>query len=400
MIKHLFKMVWNRKRWNALILVEIFLSFIVLFAVAVAGFTLWNYQRNPLGFNYKGIWMLTMDTPSGAMSDDNVENTLRLAEQIDNYLKNQEPVQVHGTLNTPPYRGSNWSTGLEIDQRKVHTNLSYASPGLVDALQLKISEGRWFNEGDFTEKSVTPMVVNGFLAKALFPNESAVGKRIQDKYDDEVQEFEIIGVTDHFRKEGELNKPRKFGFLPLVFNKDIWLPRYSLLRMRPGVNPNYEEQLIKGLERIAPDWSFKVQPYTQTRADYLQSQTRNLKIMGLIAFFLLLMVAMGLIGVLWQHVTRRTVELGVRRAKGATRNKIYAQIIGEFLVISTLAIGLGLLFVAQVPFTGLFKHATFGVLVAAYIASGLAIYVLTVIASLYPGWMATKIMPAEALHYE
>jgi len=400
MIKHLFKMVWNRKRWNVLILLEIFLSFLVLFAVATAGFTLWNYHRNPLGFNYHNIWMLTMDTPPGAMNDDNFEGTLAIADQIDNFLKNQGPVQVHGTLNTPPYRNSSWNTSFTVDQRKVRTSLSLVSIGLLDALQLKIAEGRWFNESDFTDKKVTPVVANGRLARELFPNESAIGKRVVDEYDDEIQEFEIIGVIDHFRKEGELNKPRQFGFLPFVLKKDIWLPRYSLLRMNQNVDPAYEEQLIKGLERIAPDWSFKVQPYTQTRANYLQRETRNLKIMALVAFFLLLMVAMGLIGVLWQHVTRRTVELGVRRAKGATRNKIYTQIIGEFLVIATLAIGLGLVFVAQVPFTGLFKNASFGVMAMAFVASGLAIYVLTVIASLYPGWMATKIMPAEALHYE
>ena len=56
MIRHLLKLVWNRKRSNALIILEICASFLVVFVVATLGlFFLDNYRR-PLGFEWKNVW--------------------------------------------------------------------------------------------------------------------------------------------------------------------------------------------------------------------------------------------------------------------------------------------------------------------------------------------------------
>src|SRR5262249_33211107 len=56
MIKHLLKMVWNRKRTNFFIILEIFISFLVLFAVVTFGVYYTHNYRQPLGFNYERIW--------------------------------------------------------------------------------------------------------------------------------------------------------------------------------------------------------------------------------------------------------------------------------------------------------------------------------------------------------
>lgn len=400
MVKHLFKMVWNRKRWNTLILIEIFLSFLVLFAIATVCLTLFFFQRNPIGFDYQDVWRLSMVAPQGSMDPANVESTFELFRQLENALKNEPEIGAFGLMNTPPYTGSNWSSGLKTETKEAFTRMSFVSEGIFDTLDLELSEGRWFREGDFVAQTVTPLVVNRRFAEALFDDASPIGKRVWDEEDGEKIEFEIVGVVEHFRKEGEMRKPQSFCFIPLVLREDIWLPNYALLEMPKLENPGYEEQLIKRLEGIAPKWSFKVNTMEQTRSTYLYHETRNAKVMALVAFFLLLMVAMGLIGVLWQHVTRRTVELGVRRAKGATRKHIHRQIMGEFLVIASIAVAMGLVFVVQIPFFGLFKNATLTVLVASFLTASLAIYLLTVLASLYPSWLATRIMPAEALHYE
>jgi len=55
MIKHLFKMVWNRKRTNFLITVEIFFSFLVLFTVILFGVYYTDNYRQPLGFSYQNV---------------------------------------------------------------------------------------------------------------------------------------------------------------------------------------------------------------------------------------------------------------------------------------------------------------------------------------------------------
>ena len=74
------------------------------------------------------------------------------------------------------------------------------------------------------------------------------------------------------------------------------------------------------------------------RDDWMQETLAPLLAAGVIAGFLILMVGMGLTGVLWQTVTQRTREVGLRRAKGATIGDIRAQILGELVVMTSIAV--------------------------------------------------------------
>jgi len=397
MIAHILKLVWNRKRWNALILMEIFLSFLVLFSLAVVAVTLYAYRQAPLGFDPDDVQLLEIDYPAGSTSEDNMAGTLETMNAIDAFLKNQPEISAHALMNTPPYVDFNWTDRLVVDGRRVLSNLSLTSVGLRDALDLEVAAGRWLEERDATREGPTAMAVNRRLAEALFPGEDPVGKQFANGED----AYRIVGVVEHFRMEGELRKPRNFAFLPLVMDDKVgWLPSCVVVETHQSVGAPFEERLIDGLSRIAPGWSFKIEAFPKLRAKYFQQQTRDLKIMAVLALFLLIMVAMGLIGVLWQHVTRRTVELGVRRAKGATRRAIYAQVTGEFLAVASFALLLGLAAVLQIPIVGLFKHADFSILATAFLLAGLVIYLLTALAAAYPGWLATRTSPADALHYE
>ena len=58
---------------------------------------------------------------------------------------------------------------------------------------------------------------------------------------------------------------------------------------------------------------------------------------------------LGLTGVLWQSVTQRTREIGLRRAKGAERTRVQRQILGELVVMTSMAVAVAAILVAQVP---------------------------------------------------
>ncbi|MFT5917985.1 MAG: putative ABC transport system permease protein, partial [Bacteroidia bacterium] len=61
MFKHLLKLIWNRKSKNALLIIEIFLSFIVFFAVLTFAIYNFNNYRKPLGYNYDDISVLSIN---------------------------------------------------------------------------------------------------------------------------------------------------------------------------------------------------------------------------------------------------------------------------------------------------------------------------------------------------
>jgi putative ABC transport system permease protein len=170
--------------------------------------------------------------------------------------------------------------------------------------------------------------------------------------------------------------------------------------MAPGTPASYEQEVLARLGPLVPGWSFEVTPLAQYRQTRLRISLAPLVIAGVIAFFLLLMVGLGLLGVLWQNVTRRTRELGLRRASGARRAAIHRQILLELVLVTSLALAPALVLVLQLPLLGLLGGLQPSVFAAAVVTALVAIYLLSLVCGLYPSWIAVRSEPAEALRWE
>ncbi len=177
-------------------------------------------------------------------------------------------------------------------------------------------------------------------------------------------------------------------------------PENLLLRLRPGTGAAFEERLLTVLNRIAPEWSFDVDSLASHRKAMLRIYLLPLLVLALVAGFLFLMVALGLVGVLWQNVTRRTSEIGLRRALGGTASSVRTQIMGELLVLTTFALAIGTLVVIQFPMLRVLPFLSLGVYAAGLAAAILLVYGVVTISSLYPSWLATRIHPGRALLHE
>jgi putative ABC transport system permease protein len=177
-------------------------------------------------------------------------------------------------------------------------------------------------------------------------------------------------------------------------------PRNLLIKVRPGTTAAFEEKLDKRMQAVAKDWSFDIEPLEQKRETALKILLAPMIALGIVAGFLMLMVGLGLVGVLWQNVTQRTREIGLRRAKGATIEKIHTQILGELFILTSFGLLIGVIVVVQFPLLDLISFINAKVFAFSLIVSLALIYALTLLAGLYPSWMATNVQPAEALHYE
>jgi putative ABC transport system permease protein len=112
------------------------------------------------------------------------------------------------------------------------------------------------------------------------------------------------------------------------------------------------------------------------------------------------MVMLGLVGVLWQNVARRTRELGLRRAMGATRVAICRQVLAELMLITAMASLVGTVIVVQLPLFDAFDIFSRATLFGAILLAMATIVAIAVAAGLYPSWLTTRIQPAEALHHD
>jgi putative ABC transport system permease protein len=408
MIKHLCKLVWNRKRINFLVTLEIFFSFLVVFAVIVfAVYYTANYRR-PLGFDYQNIWYIGVERRAANGDKDRpqqLETSRRLLAALREFGEVESAAGVWGA----PYSLGDWTGGR--DDKKTGKSVEYGcntvTADLKDVLGLLIVSGRWFGKED-DGASYRPVVINRKMARDLFGDEDPLGKDISDPEDKEKVEQRVVGLIDDFRKNGEFAELEGY----VIYRNDLTFkpgarsemqgspPRSLLIKVRPGTTAALEEMLLARLQTEAKDWSFSIKPLVEMRASVFQEYLVPMAAFGLVAGFLLIMVGLGLTGVLWLNVTQRTKEMGLRRAKGATRRRIYKQILGELFIVTTIGLVVGTLVVVQFPLLDLLGFATPEVYtISIFISLGL-IYLLTTVCGLYPSLLAMRIHPAEALHYE
>src|SRR5262245_47806107 len=419
MILHVFKLIWNRKRTNFLMILEIFVSFLVLFAVVGVGvYTLDNWRR-PLGFSIDRLWNVEVDMKQN--TDDTFD-----AKQAENIrqvmlaLKEFPEIENTAGPRLAPYQFGSSSSRYDWRGRSVDFGVAEVTDNFKDVVGLTLVEGRWFGPEDKGQNYI-PVVINRNMREDLFGTGPAIGQDLNPEHrpgerassgQDPGQTTppekrqRVVGVVEAYREDGEFDGTRNYA----IFRKDLELfdqadlrnrpPRNILVKVRPGTTAALQERLIKRLLAAAPEWSFEVTPLADMRSTSINFSVAPLIAVGLVAGFLMLMVALGLLGVLWQSVTQRTREIGLRRAKGAARENVRRQILGEIAVMTTLGLIAGVLVAIQFPLLDIIYFVEPHVYAISLAISISAIYLLTLACGWYPSLMATTVEPAEALRYE
>jgi putative ABC transport system permease protein len=395
-IRHLLKLVWNRKRANALIVAEMFVSFLVIFAVLTGAVSIAGGWNRPIGFDWHDVWDVNMefDIDGGQKASPELHaSVMRMLDEVRGFPQ----VSAAAVSNTPPYAFSTTEGNRRINGRDVTMTIDDVTQGFADVMRVKVVRGRWFNGEDEVSQDI-PIVVDTNFVKQVYGADDPIGQRLEE---DETTFLRIVGVIEPFRKDGETSAPMNMVFRHVATNASHGrLGSHILVRLHPGTNPRFEEELSARLRQVAPDVSFNVRHMDKMRMNMLRARLSPLVAGGVIGLFLIGMVALGLTGVLWQNVTRRTREIGLRRAMGASGSSVHRQILAEVALLATVALVIGSIVVWQLPVLGAFSVVSPAAFTAGFLGALATIYALTVLCGLYPSWLASRLQPADALRYE
>lgn len=407
MVRHLFKLIWNRKRRTVLLTIEILISFLVLFAILSIFNDNYAKYTEPIGFEYTNLWNLKLTPPAGLDSLTTVNGCMNIWESLKKFNEIEE---FCFTQNAPYVYSMSTSTYKNASGVKDGFFMYSGTDRMAATLKLKLIEGRFFNEGD-DASGKAPVIITKTARNRFFgKDESPIGKTIMADYDSKRnEEYLIVGVVEDYRFLGEFevvygnlpfqgiffriskNNPRK-GETPLG-NTDM------LIKVRPGTGVEFEEKMLKHIKEITGGWTANIYSTEERRDKYIKQNVLTIVIPGAISLFLIINVALGLLGVLWYSINRRHGEIGLRRAVGASGKNIAQQIVGESLALGTFSILIGILFAAQFPILKVFNIAIASYLIA-LVCAALFLYLLISLCSLYPSILASKVEPAEALHNE
>lgn len=389
MIRHLFKMIWNQKRRNFGLILEIFFSFMVLFAVLTFIINKYTFYVEPLGFDYKDIWVVKLGQPQY-----DVDGMREANEQFAQLIKSYPEVEsFSASQSNIPYGTSRMMTSFELGDKSISVDVFRAFPELQPTLDIELLEGRWFTKEDKINNP-DAIIINSQLAKAAFGEESAIGKTLENYKE---KPLKILGVVNNYKYEGEFT-PAEPSFFGQVEDSTDY-NNILLLEVKPGTAAAFEEKLLTDLNRLTSGWSFDISYMDEMRARKLRAARLPMIIFLIISGFLIFNVALGLFGVLWYNISKRKQEIGVRRAMGASKRGIGWQFVGEVIVLTLLSLSLGVFFAVQLPLLKVFDIA-FSVYLGAIISSILLIGILVLICSIYPSRQAAQLQPALALHNE
>lgn len=391
MVKHLFKLIWKQKKTNFLMMFEIFISFLILFAVSTLCVFFFRNYKEPAGLSTENVWALFCSFNSDTLREQNrelVKQKLREYPEILNFAL---------VDNNVPFSFNSHNRKFTFDQSSIMAEYMRGEPDLINVLKFRMVEGKWLSSTDKLNKH-QPIVINQAFKDKLFGQQPAVGKLLNTSIpgskvppsDQDV--YQVVGVVENFKYEDEFQKIE-----PSVWTLvDAW-SKECLIELKPGADAHFEARLTKDLINLGTDWSVEVQHLENMKSNKNEVILVPMLILIIICGFLVFNVALGLFGVLFQTITRRRGEIGVRRAMGANRNHILWQFIGETIFIASLGMVLGLFFAVQFPILNVFdvdkSTYVFGILIAL-----LSIYLLVILCAILPSRQAIQIYPADALH--
>ena len=212
-------------------------------------------------------------------------------------------------------------------------------------LRIPMIAGRWFTEDDM--RSPNGFVVSEKLATKLWPNESAVGKRVTARRASQARAdfgqpitMPVIGVLADIREYGPDDEPAAEIYLP--YTLEVWPWMQFVVR---ASNPTHALPAIdRAIRGVEPALEFRSKPsVASTGADAIDSQRWFVTfILAGFAACALVLATVGLYGTVSYSVVQRTRELGVRIALGATPRSIMGLVIRSSMTVVIIGGVIGL----------------------------------------------------------
>ncbi len=287
--------------------------------------------------------------------------------------------------------------------------MNVLTPQALADLGVRVVAGRAFGREDYGQNYRAVLVNRDFVAQG-FGGESPIGKRLNfvakdglarlspNQAREALREIRVVGLIDDFRQDGEFAERTPYAIL--LDDPGDFISAEFFVKVAPGTDRRLEPRLVATVASAAAGFSASVTPWVEIRETNHRQTLLPLRIGAILATFLLAMVVLGLIGILWQDVVRRTREIGVRRAAGASVRAVRSQILLEVLVIGCAGIAIGSGLAIQIPLLAIIKQIDWRAALPALALSALLILALAAGAALYPARLASRREPADALRYE
>ncbi|MEZ5352448.1 MAG: ADOP family duplicated permease [Bryobacteraceae bacterium] len=387
---------------NTLTVAQIAASMLLLVTAALFGRSLLEQMRVELGIRADHLISFSVDP---GMNKYTAAQTKAFYERLEQGLAAIPGVRMVTSTSVPAIAGSSWGQNItvagynHVNDDDSDSNFSIVGPGYLRTMGTPLLAGREFTEADnATGQKVA--IVNQTFAKFYFKDGQAIGRMFQRGRGNSDTGVTIVGVARDAKYAG-LNEtqPRVFYLPYRQQNRPPALSFYARTEVDPETIAPQLRRAVAALDPNLPIGSIKTME--RQISDNL-SEVRLMTTMVLsFAALATLLAAIGLYGVMAFNVARRTREIGIRMAIGATGSNVRSMILREAGIL--LAIGTALGFAAAIAaargISSFIPRITAADPVV-YVAAAVLLAVVALGAAYVPALRATRVEPTRALRYE
>jgi putative ABC transport system permease protein len=264
-------------------------------------------------------------------------------------------VKAAGSINHVPFDNSSWNTSIQLEPEQERPSAQanvYLGDAVVETLGLKLAEGRDFNADEYVNwteinkqnaKYAMPAVIlSRELANKLFPGESAIGKNIYAWNTDNVP-HRVVGVVDRLIRTNDNGGIAEAGFAMILPAKDLTMGTF-VIRTMPERRAEVQKAAIATLEKnSARRLVLREGTFTDIMSDYYRGDRAMAWLLITVIVSLLIVTALGIVGLASFWVQQRTKQIGIRRALGATKGQILRYFQTENFLLATIGIVIGMI---------------------------------------------------------
>jgi predicted permease len=291
-------------------------------------------------------------------------------------------------------------TTLSAEQQRPRAYIHRVGPDFFNTVKIPVIAGRSFLPSEMSS-TAQKVIVSKDVVRRYWPDQDPIGKRLKTgRADSKSPWLEVVGVVGDVNYRGIPKNPTP--------DPDLYFPlteggeAFAIALRTPGDPAQLQGAVRAALKTFAPGAPmFRIATGQELLADQLQTARFARTLMGLFAALALLLALSGIYGVMSFIVARRTREIGIRIALGATHHDIFANVLRRALVWTSIGLTLGA--AGALTFARVLKSMLYGVSPASptmMVAVAAVMLVCALLASYMPARRATRVDPMIAVRYE
>ena len=435
-MKNLLTQIKNEWRSNLFLLVELLLVFAVLWYIVDWVTVTARVYRAPMGFDTEHCYNLSFSTLTSKSAlynpeltvEDNIDALLEITERL-RHRPGVEAVSI--SQNCYPYNeGSNSAQFYLQDSIHVGAYLVWSDPDFYRVFRYQAVDGGSSEQlaAAISDQTmiITSNITEDYPVLDLPDARPLLNREVALTYPDRGYHRRIAAIAvpvrrSHFETSHEWGGAYRNGNLDVAhvtqlinLNRDELINelgnvRYVQvsLRVSPDADKDFVDALMADadrLYRVGNIFLLEASSFSDIRHISELEDVNEVKTQLCILFFLMLNIFLGVIGTFWFRTQHRRREVALRMAMGSSRRGIFLRLMGEGILLLTVAAIPALIIAFNVGIAELVDISkmqfTVDRFLIAAILTWLLMALMIIVGIWYPAYKAMQLQPADALHDE